>query len=60
LAGAIAGALWDFAGFLGADEVQVLATEPEALLPMLAKGPHARAPSPPYPPLPAPTGEGGR
>jgi uncharacterized protein YcaQ len=49
LAGAIAGALWDFAGFLGADEVQVLAAEPEALLPMLAKGPHARAPSPPTP-----------
>jgi uncharacterized protein YcaQ len=35
LAGAIAGALWDFAGFLGADEVQVLATEPEPLLPLL-------------------------
>ena len=30
LAKAVAGALWDFAGFLGADEVSVLAAEPEA------------------------------
>ena len=29
LAAAIAGALWDFAGFLGAEEVLVLAAEPE-------------------------------
>jgi uncharacterized protein YcaQ len=33
LAAAIAGALWDFAGFLGADEVLLLAAEPEAFAP---------------------------
>ena len=36
LAAAIAGALWDFATFLNADEVLVLAAEPEAFGPMLA------------------------
>ena len=35
LAKAIAGALWDFAGFLGADEVSLLAAEPESFAPML-------------------------
>jgi uncharacterized protein YcaQ len=35
LAKAIAGALWDFAGFLGADEVSLLAGEPEVFGPML-------------------------
>jgi uncharacterized protein len=36
LAAAIAGALWDFAGFLGADEVLLLQANPEAFTPMLA------------------------
>ena len=36
LAAAIAGALWDFAGFLGADEVVLLAAEPESFTPMLS------------------------
>ncbi len=36
LAGAIAGALWDFAGFLGAEEVLVLAAKPESFGSMLA------------------------
>jgi uncharacterized protein len=35
LAKAIAGALWDFAGFLGADEVSLLAAEPEPFGAML-------------------------
>jgi uncharacterized protein YcaQ len=35
LAASIASALWDFAGFLGADEVLLLAAEPEPFLPML-------------------------
>ena len=37
LAAAIAGALWDFAGFLGAEQVLVLASEPELLAPMLVE-----------------------
>lgn len=36
LAEAISGALWDFAGFLGADEVLVLAANPEPFAPILA------------------------
>ncbi|MGH2616931.1 MAG: winged helix-turn-helix domain-containing protein [Thermomicrobiales bacterium] len=36
LATSIASALWDFAGFLGADEVLLLAAEPEPFTPMLA------------------------
>lgn len=36
LAAAIAAALWDFAGFLGAEEVMVLDTAPEPFAPMLA------------------------
>ena len=36
LAAAIAGALWDFAAFLGAEEVLVLAAEPETFAFMLA------------------------
>jgi uncharacterized protein YcaQ len=36
LAAAIAGALWDFAGFLGADEVLLLGAEPEGFGEMLA------------------------
>jgi uncharacterized protein YcaQ len=36
LASAIASALWDFAGFLGAEEVLLLAAEPESFAPMLA------------------------
>jgi uncharacterized protein YcaQ len=35
LAKAIAGALWDFAGFLGADEVSLIAAEPGVFGPML-------------------------
>jgi uncharacterized protein YcaQ len=36
LAAAIAGALWDFAGFLKAEEVLLLAANPEPFTPMLA------------------------
>jgi hypothetical protein len=36
LANAIAGALWDFAGFLGADEVLLMKANPEAFAPMLS------------------------
>jgi hypothetical protein len=36
IATAIAGALWDFATFLNAEEVLVLAAEPESFGPMLA------------------------
>jgi uncharacterized protein YcaQ len=36
LAAAISGALWDFAGFLGADEVLLLAANPESFAPLLA------------------------
>ena len=36
IAAAIAGALWDFAGFLGADEVLLLATDPEPFAPLMA------------------------
>jgi uncharacterized protein YcaQ len=36
LAAAIAGALWDFAGFLGADEVFLLQSNPESFAPVLA------------------------
>lgn len=37
LAEAIAGALWDFAGFLRADEVLLMAANPEPFTPMLAE-----------------------
>jgi hypothetical protein len=36
LAAAIAGALWNFATFLNAEEVLVLAADPESFGPMLA------------------------
>ena len=36
LAASIGGALWDFAGFLGAEEVQLLAAIPEPFAPVLA------------------------
>jgi hypothetical protein len=36
LAAAVAGALWNFATFLNAEEVLVLAADPEPLGPMIA------------------------